>query len=291
MIDEASGKTLPAWASNRWLWIFGLAICIELPLTFVRTVAKYSRVSTVTCVLIAWYLVHSAYYLILRVEDHNFDPDHKLEYFAFNKFFIGALGIEAFAYHCHATVGPSLARLKNPTRTRKYGVVAALSMAGALCYLTAGLLPYLTLVDGVDNQVIFNCYPPHQVFTMITKGIYGLFLIITAPLLLYTGRLCAVRTFCKEFPPQWKMDLYGVLMLGISALTAAGVKSISVMFDFLGGVAISSIMYIFPALFYIRICENESTWKYWVAWILVPLGTAEIAVSLYHSITSLINGD
>jgi sodium-coupled neutral amino acid transporter 11 len=241
--------------------------------------------------LIAWYLAHSAYYLIVRIVDHNFDPEHQIVYFTFNKFFIGSLGVEAFAYQCHATVGPSLGRLKNPTRARKYRVLAALVIVGAVCYLTAGLLPYLTLVNDVTSQVVFVCYPKHQLFTMITKAVYGVFLVVTAPLLLYTGRLCAVRTFCKRPPPQWKMDLYGVLMLSLSALTAAGVSSLSVMFDFIGGIADSLIMYVFPAIFYIRICKKESKWKYWLAWVLIPLGTAVIIISLYHSISSLIDGD
>jgi hypothetical protein len=172
-----------------------------------------------------------------------------------------------------------------------YAVLGALVAAGAICYLTAGLLPYLTLVNGVNNEVIFVCYPKNQVFTMITTGVYGTFLVVTAPLLLYTGKLCIVRTFCRVTPPQWKMDLYGVLLLLASALTAAGVKSISVMFDFIGGVADSLIMYVFPALFYIRICGKESMWKYCLAWILIPLGTAVIIVSLYHSITGLIHPD
>jgi hypothetical protein len=286
-IQEASPKPVPEWTMNRWLWILGLAVLVELPLTFIRTIAKYSRISTATCFLIVWYLVHSAYYLIERIVDHNFDPDHQIKYFTVNEFFIGALGIEAFAYQCHATVGPSLARLINPTRSRKYGVLAALVISGAVCYLTAGLLPYLTLVDGITDPIIFICYPKNQVFTMITKCIYGVFLIVTAPLLLYTGRLVGVRAFTEAALPQWKMDLYGVLLLSVSALTAAGVKSISVMFDFIGGVADSLIMYIFPAIFYIRICPKESLWKYCIAWVLIPLGTAVIGVSLYHSITSL----
>jgi hypothetical protein len=290
MIQEAVEKKLPDWALNRWLWILGLALVIELPLTFVRTIAKYSRISTVTCVLIVWYLVHSAYYLIERIVEDDFDPDHKIEFFAINDFFMGALGIEAFAYQCHATVGPSLARLINPTRRRKYGVLAALVISGLVCYLTAGLLPYLTLVDQVTNPVIFVCYPPHQMFTMITKGVYGVFLVVTAPLLLYTGKLCAIRAFSDEKPPQWKMDLYGLILLLASAITAAGVKSISVMFDFIGGVTDSLIMYVFPALFYIRICRKESLWKYYTAWVLIPLGAGVIVVSLYHTINGLVNG-
>jgi hypothetical protein len=245
----------------------------------------------VTCLLIVWYLAHSGYYLIDRIVDHNFDPNHKIEYLTINEFFIGALGIEAFAYQCHATVGPSLARLVNPTRHRKYAVLGALVISGAVCYLTAGLLSYLTLVDGVTNPVIFVCYPKHQLFTMITKGVYGVFLVVTAPLLLYTGRLCAVRAFSDVVPPQWKMDLYGVLLLLASALTAAGVKSISVMFDFIGGVTDSLIMYVFPAVFYIRICKGESRWKMCVAWVLIPLGFAVIVISLYHTISSLVKGE
>jgi amino acid permease len=42
MIQEASETHFPDWAMNRWIWIFGLAVLIELPLTFIRTIARYS---------------------------------------------------------------------------------------------------------------------------------------------------------------------------------------------------------------------------------------------------------
>jgi amino acid permease len=63
------------------------------------------------------------------------------------------------------------------------------------------------------------------------------------------------------------------------------------MFDLIGGIAVSFIVYIFPALFYIRICRGESKWKYAVSWFLVPFGLVISVVSLYDSIHHIIHGD
>jgi sodium-coupled neutral amino acid transporter 4 len=135
-------------------------------------------------------------------------------------------------------------------------------MGAGYCYLLGGIIPYLTLVDKVTNPVIFSCYPSGQPLTIVTKALYGLFLIIATPLILYSARLCFVALFLKEELGFWKGNGIGVAILMV---VAAAVQSISVMFDFLGGVAVSWILYILPVIYYLRLCKGESRWKTWMA--------------------------
>jgi amino acid permease len=289
ILDEL--KSVPHWLYNRWLWIIGIALVIDLPLTFIRSLAKYSHVSLAVFFLIVLYLVHAAFFLGKTLANGHFDPDHSIRYFSFGKDLIGAYSIQAFAFNCHPNVGPTILRLSQPTRTRQYWVLAAVILGAGCCYLLGGIMPYLTLTDKVTGPVIFSDYPPGQPLTIVTKAFYGLFLIVATPLILYSARLCFVALIWKHELGFWKWNGIGVAILMLVAVVAAAVKSISVMFDFLGGVAVSWILYILPAIYYLRLCKGESTWKRWMAWAMIPLGIATIGVCLYHSIDQLIHPD
>jgi sodium-coupled neutral amino acid transporter 6 len=279
---------LPSWLYNRWMWILGLAVVVDLPLTFIKTITKFSRVSFATCVLILIYLTHAATYLIVRFVNHNFDPNHEIVFARFDRDLIISLNIQAFAFNCHPTVGPTLRRLINPTRQRRYLVMATVVAAAGFAYLAGGLLPYLTLVEGVTDPIVFLCYPEQQVFTIITKGLYSLFLLVTTPLILFSARFCVADLLALREPKPWQWVGLGVIMLLAAAVVAAFVESIGMMFDFLGGIICSCLLYFFPALFYLRICRSESLAKRVIAWAMFPLGVATVALSLYDTISGML---
>jgi hypothetical protein len=281
---------LPGWAYNRWLWIFGLALTVALPLTFIKTIAKFSRVSLATVVLIGLYLVHSAVYLVVGLMKEGFDPNHEVKWVSFDGAIVHSLAIQAFAYHCHPTVGPTLTRLINPTRGRQYGTLSAVVGAAGFAYFVGGLLPYLTLLNRVTEPIVFMCYPTQQVFTIITKGLYGVFLLVTTPLILLSARFCFVGlVYTKDVNelPSWQWLTIGVVMLLLAAVVGGAVESLGVMFDFLGGIICSVILYVFPSIFYIRLCKGESKWKTVLAWAMIPLGIATVGLSLYDSAKQL----
>jgi amino acid permease len=77
-------------------------------------------------------------------------------------------------------------------------------------------------------------------------------------------------------------------MLLAAAVVAAAVESLGVMFDFLGGIICSCLLYFFPALFYLRICGHESRLKRWLAWAMFPMGAGTVVLSLYDTISGML---
>jgi amino acid permease len=279
---------VPEWVYNRWLWVMGLAVLVDLPLTFIKTISKFSRVSIGTCFLILMYLVHAVTYLIDKFVKGEFDPNHEIQFFVFSRHLVVAIAIQAFAFNCHPTVGPTLARLINPTRVRQYWIMGSVVGAAGLAYLAGGLLPYLTLGNQVVEPIVFRCYPTQQVFTIIVKGLYSLFLLITTPLILFSARFCLAGLICNKQVPNWQWVGMGIGMLMGAAIVASAIESLGVMFDFLGGIICSFILYFFPSMFYLRICKGESKVKTVLAWCMFPLGVGTIALSLYDTISNMI---
>jgi hypothetical protein len=79
---------LPDWVYLRPMWIFGLATVVGLPLTFDKTISKFSKVPLAAYVLIFMYLVHSAVYLGIAMRDNGFDSEHEIRYLEPNNFFV-----------------------------------------------------------------------------------------------------------------------------------------------------------------------------------------------------------
>jgi amino acid permease len=179
------------WYLNRWFLIGTPSCAVTLPLTFLRQVKGYSQVSMFTCLVIAIYVAHAIFYFAEAVRDGTVGASADYNYVHFNKFFIPSLSVQAFAFHCHPGTGPTITRLAKPTRERQYWTMLMVIAMATVCYYVAGLLPYLTLAAHapICSHVVFECYGSGHAFTYIAEGLYALFLLVTAPLLLYAARV------------------------------------------------------------------------------------------------------
>jgi amino acid permease len=223
--------------------------------------------------------------------ESGFNPDRTMKLFDFNNFFIKSLSVQAFAFACHPLVGPTLERLTDPTWQRQYSTMLVLTICASACYALGGLLPYLTLFDRILDPVIFVYYNPGQVITTVTKALYAIFLIITSPLILYSARL-ALNDFIFRKPfTRLRWALIGIGLILGSTILAVTVTSIPTMFGFVGGVTCNLIVYTLPAIYYIRICKEGSTWKRIVSWGMIVVGAVAMTVCLYDSIASLVKKD
>jgi amino acid permease len=291
------GKTVPSILYSRWVVIGVPCVVICLPLIFLRSIKGYSQISMITCVLILVYVLHAVYYFVLGYTKYGFDPERQIRYFEPNENLIQSLSIQAFAFHCHPGVGPTLARLAAPTRRRQYATLAIVIASGAFCYLVGGVFPYITtLASGsgagrnlrVTSHVVFEDYDTTQLFTMVVEGLYALFLLMTTPLVLYAARV-ALHDLIGPDPSVLMWNGIGILVFVGVVLLAVLVKNIGTMFDFIGGVTISGIIYILPSVYYLKLCKGESLVKKSIAVVLIPIGAATIIVCLYDAINGIIH--
>jgi amino acid permease len=156
-----------------------------------------------------------------------------------------------------------------------------LTSVASVCYALGGLLPYLTLYDRIETPVVFLYYNPGQWFTLITKALYGLFVVFTTPLILYSARLFLNDfIFGTEFT-QARFYAIGILLVTACIALAGAVESLEKVFGIVGGVTCNLIVYILPALYYIRLVPEGGCVKRVVAYAMVPVGVILIGVCLY----------
>ena len=312
LVDYGVAK-IPNWLYNRWFLVGIPALIIDLPLMFLRSIKALSYASLFTLVLITIYFIHSIYIFTLTITKKNststtsnrtfsepilFDVtnnlNHKFEgitLFSFNKYFIPSLSIQAFAFTFNMMVTPTIEKLKNPNRKNQYTTFACVIGISCITYIICGVLPYLALVPNIKHAIVFEDFVHGRIFTVMVKALFGIFLIMTTPLILFSCRVALNdATFGSEFTTlRW--NLMGILVLVVTVVIAAAVESITTVFDFIGGVASTLTAYVLPSLYYLRICRNESVWKKVLSCVLMPSGLVIMCVCLYDSIRSIVKGD
>jgi amino acid permease len=92
--------------------------------------------------------------------------------------------------------------------------------------------------------------------------------------------------FKTEFTPV-RFYLIGILVVTGCVVLAGAVESLEKVFGLVGGVTCNIVVYILPALYYIRLCSKGSKVKRFVAFAMIPIGVILIGVCLYEEIDSM----
>ncbi|OHT09957.1 Transmembrane amino acid transporter protein [Tritrichomonas foetus] len=280
--------TIPEWCYNRWFLISLPAFVIDLPLMLLRSISGLSYVSMFTVVLIGVHLIHSTYFFGDSLYRDGFDPNKEIKYFELNQYVIPSLSMQAFSFTCHPVFFPTMNKLRKPTRKRQYTLITIVIIIAGFTYFIGGLLPYLTKFEQINSAIVFAAYTEGHPFTIIMKILYGVFLLVTTPLILYACRTSLNDLVFRTAFTTIRYYVMGIAILILATILAVTVESIPTMFGFVGGVTCTLLVYVLPSVYYIRICKKESRIKTAIAWLMIPIGIALLSVCLYDSIRSLI---
>ena len=271
---------IPIIFSNKWILVFIPIIIIALPISFLPSISSLSYVSIGSLCLIIIYLFNSVYYFIDEIIHNGFDSKHQIKYFNINSLFLPALSIQATFFDCHPIVFPTLIKLKNGSKKNKLFVLLMVLLIAFLLYTIPGVFTYLTLFDSMQGPVSISYYKKGQIFTLITKGLYSILLVLTVPIIFWACRLAIKGLFFENNNSNLLWNVVGVLILLIAGFIAGYVESIEHVFKYIGGINSPLIVYIFPALYYLRICHNSNIFKTILAYFLIIFGLAIILLCL-----------
>ncbi|OHT12973.1 Transmembrane amino acid transporter protein [Tritrichomonas foetus] len=280
---------IPDFLTNRWFIVFVIQFVIDFPLVLLKSMSALSFVSLLSVVLIACYIAHSIYYFAKGIHDEGFDPDNKLVVFGFDlKHILPSLAVQATSYTCHPSIFPTLVKLERPTKFRLNLVMILVTLAASVLYLVGGIIPYLTLFSDILDPVVLNYYK-NTLFTTVIKACYSVILILTAPMLIFTCRLSFHNLIFKSPMNTLKHNLLGISILILAALIAVTVTKVSLVYSILGGICAPLLVYIFPSLYFLRICKDGSKVKKIFSIVSLVVGILFIPVCLYDAIKSIIS--
>jgi len=195
----------------------------------------------------------------------------------FYKGFLTAWPLIVFAYTGHPFLLPLYEELARPNIRRIRKVFFRGMLIICALYVFIALFGFLLFLDDVCSNLLLNDFRKHIDVVLAALGI-GLSCILTEPIFSYNFRrmigMLVWNKSARDIPTFWHVV---ITFLFVSANVALGVavKSIAIVFGFLGSTTYPLLGYILPAAFFVKMAPTE---QYYVRKVLAVIQAVIVTV-------------
>ncbi|XP_043934123.1 sodium-coupled neutral amino acid transporter 3 isoform X2 [Protopterus annectens] len=168
--------------------------------------------------------------------------------------------ILAFAFVCHPEVLPIYTELKNPSK-RKMQHVSNISITVMyVMYFLAALFGYLTFTSKVEPELLhtYSKVDPFDVLILCVRVAVLIAVTLTVPIVLFPVRRAIQQMLFPNQGFNWlRHSLIAAILLTLINLLVIFAPNILGIFGIIGATSAPCLIFIFPAIFYIRIMPEE----------------------------------
>ncbi|KAA0707555.1 Sodium-coupled neutral amino acid transporter 3 N-system amino acid transporter 1 [Triplophysa tibetana] len=168
--------------------------------------------------------------------------------------------ILAFAFVCHPEVLPIYTELRNPTKTKMQHVSNISIGVMYVMYLLAALFGYLTFIDKVEPELLhtYSRIDPYDTLILCVRVAVLIAVTLTVPIVLFPVRRAIQHLFFSNKTFWWPRHIaIAVTLLALINLLVIFAPNILGIFGVIGATSAPCLIFIFPAVFYIRIVPEE----------------------------------
>ncbi|XP_076613375.1 sodium-coupled neutral amino acid transporter 3-like isoform X1 [Chaetodon auriga] len=168
--------------------------------------------------------------------------------------------ILAFAFVCHPEVLPIYTELRNPTK-KKMQHVANISIAVMYSmYFLAALFGYLTFYGEVEAELLhtYSRIDPYDTLILCVRVAVLTAVTLTVPIVLFPVRRAIQQMMFPNKTFNWPRHIaIAFILLTFINLLVIFAPNILGIFGIIGATSAPCLIFIFPAVFYIRIVPKE----------------------------------
>uniref|UniRef100_A0A3B5MSM4 Solute carrier family 38 member 3a n=1 Tax=Xiphophorus couchianus TaxID=32473 RepID=A0A3B5MSM4_9TELE len=168
--------------------------------------------------------------------------------------------ILAFAFVCHPEVLPIYTELRNPTK-KKMQHVSNISIAVMyVMYFLAALFGYLTFYDEVEAELLhtYSRIDPYDTLILCVRVAVLTAVTLTVPIVLFPVRRAIQQMMFPNKTFYWPRHIaIAITLLTFINLLVIFAPNILGIFGIIGATSAPCLIFIFPAVFYIRIVPKE----------------------------------
>uniref|UniRef100_A0A8C9SBF9 Solute carrier family 38 member 3 n=1 Tax=Scleropages formosus TaxID=113540 RepID=A0A8C9SBF9_SCLFO len=168
--------------------------------------------------------------------------------------------ILAFAFVCHPEVLPIYTELRNPTQRRMQHVSNISILVMYTMYFLAALFGYLTFYDNVEAELLhtYSRIDPYDTLMLCVRLAVLTAVTLTVPIVLFPVR----RAFQQMLFPNKTFNWLRHIAIAVTLLTFINIlvifaPNILPIFGIIGATSAPCLIFIFPAIFYIRIVPKD----------------------------------
>ncbi|GAB5573692.1 sodium-coupled neutral amino acid transporter 4 [Prionailurus iriomotensis] len=255
-LEENTGE----WYLNGNYLVIFVSLGIILPLSLLKNLGYlgYTSGFSLTC-MVFFVSVGSLHGSGVEYEAHS-DDKCQPKYFVFNSRTAYAIPILAFAFVCHPEVLPIYSELKDRSR-RKMQTVSNISITGMLImYLLAALFGYLTFYGEVEDELL-HAYSKVYTFDtplLMVRLAVLVAVTLTVPIVLFPIRTSVTTLLFPKRPFSWiRHFLIAAILLALNNVLVILVPTIKYIFGFIGASSATMLIFILPAVFYLKLVKKE----------------------------------
>ncbi|KAM5148737.1 sodium-coupled neutral amino acid transporter 3 [Mantella aurantiaca] len=168
--------------------------------------------------------------------------------------------IMAFAFVCHPEVLPIYTELKDASK-KKMQRVSNISIAVMYCmYFLAALFGYLTFYGHVESELLhtYSAVDSFDVLILCVRVAVLIAVTLTVPIVLFPVRRAIQHMLFQDKDFSWiRHVIIAVVLLTLINLLVIFAPTILGIFGVIGATSAPCLIFIFPAIFYIRIMPKD----------------------------------
>uniref|UniRef100_A0A4W5L627 Solute carrier family 38 member 3a n=1 Tax=Hucho hucho TaxID=62062 RepID=A0A4W5L627_9TELE len=241
-VDKPSGE----WYLNGNYLVIMVSISVILPLALMKQLGYLGYTSGFSLTCMVFFLI-SVCTVIL----------YSLFYFFQTAYTIPIL---AFAFVCHPEVLPIYTELKNPTKQRMQHVSNISIVVMYTMYFLAALFGYLTFYGEVESELLhtYSRLDPYDTLILCVRLAVLTAVTLTVPIVLFPVRRAIQQLFFPNKTFYWPRHIaIAVTLLTLINMLVIFAPNILGIFGIIGATSAPCLIFIFPAVFYIRIVPEE----------------------------------
>ncbi|KAJ7998693.1 hypothetical protein DPEC_G00207520 [Dallia pectoralis] len=168
--------------------------------------------------------------------------------------------ILAFAFVCHPEVLPIYTELRNPTQKRMQHVSNLSILVMYTMYFLAALFGYLTFYGNTEPELLhtYSRIDPYDTLMLCVRLAVLTAVTLTVPIVLFPVRRALNQMFFSSKSFNWiRHVVIAIVLLFFINMLVIFAPNILGIFGIIGATSAPCLIFIFPAVFYIRIVPNE----------------------------------
>eukprot|EP00062_Callorhinchus_milii_P006031 gi/632946162/ref/XP_007888422.1/ PREDICTED: sodium-coupled neutral amino acid transporter 3 isoform X2 [Callorhinchus milii] len=192
---------------------------------------------------------------------HEVLPDQCVPHlFTVNSQTAYTIPIMAFSFVCHPEVLPIYTELKNPSKKSMQHVSNISILFMYIMYFFAALFGYLTFYENVEPELLhtYNRIDPFNTLVLCVRVAVLIAVALTVPIVLFPVRRAIQQMLFPNKTFSWLRHIViASILLAIINLLVIFAPNILDIFGIIGATSAPCLIFIFPAVFYIRIVPRE----------------------------------
>ncbi|XP_060775277.1 sodium-coupled neutral amino acid transporter 3 isoform X2 [Neoarius graeffei] len=193
--------------------------------------------------------------------DHVVDDVHcSPRMFTVNSQTAYTIPILAFAFVCHPEVLPIYTELRNPSKKKMQHVSNIAIFIMYVMYFLAALFGYLTFYENVEAELLhtYSRIEPYDTLILCVRLAVLTAVMLTVPIVLFPVRRAIQQMVFPNKAFSWlRHIIIAITLLTFINMLVIFAPNILGIFGILGATFAPCLIFIFPAVFYIRIVPKD----------------------------------